>query len=165
MKKTILSDARKNSGQQIIEMAAGLLVLIPVIMGLIDIAVVLIGVNVNDTVCRDAARAAAQGNPLASPGSGSYSMDRAQAVVTQRDNQKGGYIAKIQLLTTGSDGSSVNAGTPLPDPTFGGAFTGSVSIVTQTTVKIPAYIPGVVPNQIDLKAKQVFPITYQQPAK
>lgn len=159
MTKMVLSDLRKTSGQQIVEMVAGLLVLIPVIMGLIDIAVILIGTNINDTVCRDAARAGAQGDPVDSSQSGS--LGRAKAVVAQRNNQKGGYIQEIKLV---DNESSVNPGTPLPDPVFGGSYTGNVTVVTQTSVRIPAYIPGVTPDHLDIKAKQVFPITYQKPS-
>ena len=158
-RKMVLKAPRRSSGQHIIELMAGLMALIPVIMVLIDIAIILTAVNINDSVCRDAARAAAQGDPEPTGGDPGP-IARAQAVVDQRQSQIGGYITKIELLP--APDSKVVVVTS-PDPTYGGSYTGNVTVVTKIHVKVPASLPGLVPDHVDLSSRQTFPITFQRP--
>ncbi len=140
-----------DNGQSTVELVAGLIVLVPIVLGLFDMAVVIIANQVNDSACRDAARVAASGRPTA---------DETTARATQVLKQvyhTGGYL----------EGPALVAATPLgikaPDPVFGGPYSGSVRVETKITVHLPAPLPGVLPATQEFHAREEYPVTFVEP--
>ena len=54
---------RTANGQSLAELCAGLIVCLPVLLSVIDASYIALGASINDSVCRDAVRAAASGQP------------------------------------------------------------------------------------------------------
>jgi hypothetical protein len=155
---------RKKTGQSFVELAAGLIVLIPILLALLDLAMIIIAVQVNDTVCRDAARAASSGRPADFTSSmgvqKANAMERAQGVVKRAKASSGGYIAQLNIIPSESGPTFVDPGNPGPDPNFGGAYNGSYHVTTEVTVNVPAYVPKVMEPSYTFRARQEFPITF-----
>jgi len=57
------STRHKSAGQSLIELCVGLIIFVPVVLVLVDLGVLLFGVELNDKNCRVAVRAAATGLP------------------------------------------------------------------------------------------------------
>ena len=76
-----IANRRRAKAQSLVELTDGLLVLVPIILIFFDLAVIVIGVQVNDQTCKQAARAASSGDPVSA-------NQRAQAIVA-RANQQG----------------------------------------------------------------------------
>jgi hypothetical protein len=147
------SAARTNAGQSLVELATGLIILVPVILVLVDLAVIVTAVSVNDAVCRDAARVAAAGNP-ADP---TLVKNRALQVIKEA-YKAGGYIVGPELV-----GDPDIAKTKEPTAPYGGPYEGTVTVQTKIVVKVPASIPKLTPSEVELHSKQQFPITYVMP--
>lgn len=139
-----------------IELCAGLIVLVPIVMGLVDIAFLIAAMQVNDAACRDAARAAAAGPP-------SEAVQRASAVAAATYRGQG-YIKGPTV--TSSDVSTNPTSIPDPGP-FGGPYQGTVRVKTHVQLTMPVPIPMVPqtmsPNVMEFVAQQEFPITYVKP--
>src|SRR5271157_1534729 len=68
----------RTSGSSLAELAAALVLMTPILLLMIDCLSICIGTAINDSVCRDAARAAASGPPaVASVGNRSVAMGQA----------------------------------------------------------------------------------------
>lgn len=156
---------RNKKGQSLVELAAGLLVFVPIILLLIDCGVIMLGVSTNEAACRDAARAAAEGPPaLLSSGSrtvssGQLPYKRAQRVV--KDVYAAAGLIKIdETLNIKED---IKA--PLPVAPSGGAVIGEVSVETTADVMPPFLIRVFAENgTYQFKSTQRFPYTYILPA-
>ncbi len=139
--------------QSITELLVGLIALIPVILILCDIGTLIIGSAFNSELCRDAARAAANGPPSAI--ANAEPKKRAEAVVSRKRAQCAGNISinsPILVWETVRD--------PLPAKPFGGQVDGEVTVQTSVTVHPPFLVAAIVPNGVELKAKQTYPITW-----
>ena len=140
---------RHSQGQSMVELCAGLIVLIPVIMVLVDLAIMIIAIQVNDATCRDAARAASARSPSDS--------DKTVDAIIQRVYKGGGYI-------TGPTKINVNKLNVVAPPAgVGGPYQGNIEVETQINVRLPATIPGVLPTTAKFNSKQNFPYTYVEP--
>lgn len=156
---------RKKNGQSLVELAAGLMIFVPIVLLLIDCGVIMIGVSSNEAACRDAARAAAAGPPgLMSSGAhivsaGQLPYKRAQRVI--KDVYAAGGLIKID--DTLSVKEEIKA--PLPVATSGGPVIGEVSVETTADVMPPFLIRVFVENgTYQFKSTQRFPYTYILPA-
>lgn len=157
---------RATVGQSLAELAAGMLVFIPIILLLADCAVVAIGVATNDSACRDAARAASSGPPgLLLPGtdravaSGQSPYKRAKALIN--DVYSAGGLVKI------SDTLHIKETVkgPLPEAPQGGPIIGEVTVETTATVTPPFLIRAVVHSgALEFKNTQKYPYTYVMPS-
>lgn len=156
--------SRRSRGSSIIEMVAVVVMLVPFILALIDCGMIAIGVALNDSVCRDAARAAASGPPgdttvgdNRNVGPGKNPYDRALAVVKRIYDTKLPMKVRETIKTT----ESVRA---VPPPMVGGAVDGDVSVTTTIDV-FPPFIVGAVvgPGGIPLESKHNVPFTYVVP--
>lgn len=143
----------RTAGQSLVELATGLIILVPVILVLVDLAIIVTAVSVNDAVCRDAARVAASGDP-ADP---TLIKNRALQVIKEA-YKAGGYIIGPELV-----GDPVITKTKEPTPPYGGPYEGTVSVQTKIVVKVPASIPKLTPSEVELNSRQEFPITYVMP--
>lgn len=161
-KRQILN--RKSSGSSIIEMVAVVVLLVPFILALIDCGMIVIGVAINDSVCRDAARAAASGPPgdatvgdNRSVGPGKKPHDRAIAVIKRIYDTK----LPMKVRETIKATESVRV---VPPPMVGGAIDGDVSVTTTIDVYPPFVVGAIVgPGGIPLESKHNVPFTYVVP--
>lgn len=150
---------RNGEGQQLIELAAGLIVLIPIFLIIIDLIVFFLAATLNDNACRDAARAASVVQPISADTSGTLPASspirqRANSVVTKMQHLEG-YIIGPRLVQVSLSGDFKRPTNQL----LGGNFEGSVEVRTQVDYKLPASIPGLLPAQVPLTSQQSFPLT------
>lgn len=144
---------RRNKGQSLVELGTALIIIIPLVLALLNGAFVFLGATLNDSVCRDAARAAASGPPSRiSPG---VPRERAKSVI-KRVYQSGLPMKvreTIEISETILD---------VPPDSTGGAVDGQVTVGTTIDV-YPLYtLWGAGP--LTMKAKHTVPITYVKPA-
>ena len=85
------------------ELCAGLIILVPLVLVLFDLAVIVIGVQVNDQTCRQAARAASSGDPATA-------RQRADAIIARANQQGSSMLSNFTL-----DQFIFNPGTVLTD--------------------------------------------------
>ena len=144
---------RRNHGQSAVELCAGLIVIIPIILVLFDLSVIVLGVQVNDATCREAARVASIGDPTTC-------STRAQAVVTRANNQGSSLLSNFQLISCTSSGS---AATITAMVTFGGPVSGTVAVITQVSITpfVVQIVTGTSPMQF--QSQQTYPFTYTVP--
>ena len=142
----------------------GLLVLIPIFLVLLDLAICVVAVTVNDSCCRDAARAASAGVPQDfSATVKENAKARAQAVVSHVFSSAG-YINGPTLLSASSDQTGPQ-NLVAPPQQFGGAWGGTYRVTTEIVVNLPAAIPGITPATVTFDARQEFPITRVEQAQ
>lgn len=163
-RSTVYRTTSRRRGASLAELAGALVVVIPIILIIVDLVIIAIGASINDSVCKDAARAAASGPPADNAkavdrrvrSSGSP-YERALKVVKSVYNTNIPAKVREKLLVT----ETVR---DVPPPPAGGAVDGEVSV--QTTVDIyPPFIIGlVVPDKaVTLKSKHIVPFTYVVP--
>ncbi len=156
---------RKKKGQSLAELGAGMMVFVPVILLLIDCAVIMIGVSTNEALCRDAARAASSGPPGAmssgnhTVGSSGLPYKRALAVVKDIYNLGGMVKVKETLLV------NEELHEPLPQVPQGGPVIGQVTVETTIDVFPPFLIKIFAENgTYQFKNTQSYPYTYVMPS-
>ncbi len=150
-----LRKPRRSRGQSIIELAVGLIALVPIVLVIFDLAVIVIAVQINDSTCREAARVAASGQPK-------DQQSRAQAVVNRANARVQGMLSNFQLV--GTPTSTVTQADATALGTYGGSLNGTVTVVTQVDVK--PFVVQVVYNgksPLQFRSQQTFPITYVVP--
>ncbi|MCA0314901.1 MAG: hypothetical protein LCH63_13850 [Candidatus Melainabacteria bacterium] len=145
----------KAKGQSSVELVAGLIILVPIILCLFDLAVIVIGVQINDATCREAARVASIGDPT-------DCNKRAQAIVARANAQGSSMLSNFQLQSCTSTISPAQI--TAMKANFGGPVSGTVSVVTQVDIK-PfvvhyAYSGGA---PLTFQARQTYPFTYVVP--
>ena len=162
----MFTKSRIRRGQSSIELVAGLMFLIPIILFAIDIATIFMGSTLNNSVCRDAARAAAGGPPsvliakFAMNGQPTP-QERAKAVVSRNLKSTGA----IQLDPNPVVTENVNAAS-LPSPPFGGVVNGTVTAQTSVDVYTPFLVGRVIgKTPIRLTTSQTFPYTWVMSGK
>jgi hypothetical protein len=140
------------------EMAAGLIVVIPVVLLIIDCATLYLGASMNDTICRDAARAASLGPPDSiSPGE---PKRRAEGVV-RKANKTAGAIRLDPDVTVTEDIKQV------PDAQYGGPVKGTVTVDTTVHVFPPFLLLAFLnatDKGIDFTTNQTYAYTWNRPS-
>ncbi|MBZ0185497.1 MAG: hypothetical protein K8F91_04530 [Candidatus Obscuribacterales bacterium] len=148
---------RKNKAQSTVELVVGLLVLVPLVLVLFDLAVIVLGVQVNDQTCRQAARAAASGDP-------NTALSRAQAIIDRANKQqKANSIVNRFTLVTPITFSPSSIPTDADDlaANFGGTVSGTVTV--ETIVDIYPFVVPIVysgGSAMQFRASQTYPITF-----
>lgn len=84
---------KRTSAQSLIEVVVGIVALIPVVLVLMDMGIILLGVQENEWLCRNAARAAACGPPC-------EATSRAQTIVNESNARPNSLAASNFLLDT-----------------------------------------------------------------
>lgn len=135
------------SGQSTVELIAGVIVIIPIILCLVDLSIIAQSSFKNDSICREACRAAAAGDP--------------------KDCQKNAEQEISKYNTAGGFTRFSLAGSPttqnLELPASGhGLVRGTVSVKTSASVHAPFIIGFFSPN-FTLQTEQSFPFTYTMP--
>src|ERR1700709_1580743 len=120
-------------GQSLVEVVTGLVVIIPIVLALMVFVAVIYAISLNEAACRNAARAAAAGNP-------GEAKDRAQLIIAQANSgQFNSYFAHfavvepIRSVITAQPALQIDAETDKPfNP--GGLVSGNVSVTTEVEV-------------------------------
>lgn len=154
-------------GQSIIELVIGLMVLVPIVLLIFDLAVLVLGVQQNDSICREAARVAAAGDPTKA----NDLQDRANAVVTRANNNTKGMLSNFKLISVNTNPSQAAINTQIaqwqvPPPgsgNTGGPITGTVTVDTEVDIK-PFLVKYAYNGQtLTFRSRQSFPFTYVVP--
>ncbi|MBI2812127.1 MAG: hypothetical protein HYX67_15030 [Candidatus Melainabacteria bacterium] len=153
------SSKRRNErekGQSIVELSVGLIALIPIVLVVFDLAVIVIGVQINDSTCREAARVAASGAPQ-------DQANRAKAVISRANQRAAGMLSNFKLVTDPPVSTVTQAQANNLAP-YGGALNGTVTV--QTEVEIRPFVVQAAYNgksPLIFRSQQSFPITYVVP--
>lgn len=151
---------RAANGHSLAELGAGLIVGVPLLLAGIDMGFIALGATLNDSVCRDAARAAASGPPAeqtqgvnrkVQPDRSPY--QRAVAVIKTHNptNLPLKVQDKPEVMETVHD---------VPPAEFGGAVDGELSVKTTVTIVPPFVMRMYLPEGIELASKHLVPYTY-----
>lgn len=146
------------------ELAATLIVVIPMFLVLMDLVILAIGATLNDSVCRDAARAASAGPPanhsavmnqVLAPSTAPY--QRAVAVV------KNLYCTSIPAKVRDNPDVIETLNDVPPDPA-GGAVQGEILVRTTVDVYPLFLVRAIAPCGVTFSACHTVPYTYVVPA-
>lgn len=146
---------KRYRGQSSVELVCGLIVLIPIVLVLFDLAVIVVGVQINDSTCREAARVASIGDPT-------DANKRAAAVVARANKQGSSMLSNFVLVSCTSTVTAAQV-TALK-ASFGGPVSGTVTAVTEVDIK-PFVVQYAYSGGAPLKfrATQTYPFTYVVP--
>lgn len=154
--------SKRSLAQSSIELVIGLIFLVPLILAFVDLAAVVLAVQVNDSTCREAARVASIGDPR------DWQL-RANAVIA-RANQKGSSMLSNFQLDTPNCMCTISAWQVQqlePPNGYGGTLTGVVKV--QTLVRVQPFCVKFFQfnggNPLIFKSMQVYPITFVVPNK
>ena len=130
------------------------MVLVPIVLVLFDLTVIVLGVQLNDATCREAARMASIGDPTTSDA-------RAKAVIARANKSGSSMLSNFVLLKCDSSvtASDINAMKP-----YGGPVSGTVNVSTEVDIR-PFVVHIVYQGTSPLKfqSAQTYPITYVVP--
>jgi len=128
----------KNKGQLSIELIAGLIILIPIVLFLLDVGAVVLANSINDDLAKRSARAAG-GQSTAQ-----QALDAASSVVSRTRSNP--VITRVQLDPAGFSFDTAS---------------GRVSVRTRVDVKLPVPVPGF--ENLNFRAQAVEPIVALPP--
>lgn len=150
------SISRTRRGQSLVELCVGLLVLVPIILIFFDLAVIVIGVQVNDQTCKQAARAASSGDPASA-------SQRAQAIVARANQQGSSMLSNFSLTGVIFNPATVVADAAALVP-YGGTISGTVTVNTTVDIR-PFLVPYVYSGGAPLtfRSSQAYPFTFVVP--
>jgi len=145
---------RKRKGQSLIELAVGLMALIPIVLVIFDLAVIVIGVQINDSTCREAARVAASGDPT-------DAQARAAAVVARANQRAQGMLSNFVLVNVNNTVTAAQMQALQP---YGGPVQGTVTVQTEVDIR-PFVVQFAYSGKSPLTflSQQSFPFTYVVP--
>ncbi|MBU6451787.1 MAG: hypothetical protein KGS72_08425 [Cyanobacteria bacterium REEB67] len=149
--------------QSLVEVTAGIAILLPVLLVLFDLSMLFLAVQANESICRNAARAAAAGDPL-------DATVRAQAVVNAANLSSGGALISHFWLVLPIAVVVTDRPTSQEDPLTGresnpgGPVTGTVAVSTEVDVR-PFVVYRLWGGKLPMKfrARHIFPISFTQP--
>ncbi len=146
---------RRRSGSSLVELAVGLMALIPIVLVVVDLCVIVIAVQVNEATCREAARVAATGSPM-------DAQTRAMSIIDHANTRQSGLFSDYSLVSLVSN---VNPVEFKALTLSGGPVKGTVTVQTDVAVH-PFVVQWVYQGQSPLhfRAQQTFPFTYVVPA-
>ena len=152
--------SKPQKGQSIVETVVGIIFLIPIVLFLLDIAVLVMANTANDNLAKSVARAAASAKDSSSgEGTAQAAVNAARTTAdTMAEssiiNKPGGSFLTgfcwNQDGTPNTQGTSWPSSSPQPS-------TGNVAVVTTMKVKVPVPFPFL-PSEIDFHAKAVEPV-------
>lgn len=160
---TICSEVtmRRANGSSFIELAAGLMIIIPLVLYVIDAATIYFGASMNASVGRDAARAAAAGAPSRYCRGGTSDplrpRKRAESVIARSSNPQS--IVRVEPVFLFAE----ELRPPYPIAPWGGPVKGRVVVRTTTTVNPPFKLPFV-QKIVTLNNDAEYPFTWVMPA-
>lgn len=153
-------NTRSSSAQSIVETVVGIIFLIPIVLFLLDIAVLVMASTANDNLAKSVARAAASakdtGSGLGTAPAGYNAATAAAGTFASSDLIKpssGSFLVGYcwnGMGTGDTQGTSWPSSVPQPN-------VGNVGVVTKMSVKVPVPFPFL-PDSIDFQAKAVEPV-------
>ena len=151
-----LSRPRKRLGQSIVELCAGIMVLVPIVLVLFDLTVIVLAVQLNDSTCREAARVGAIGDPDATA-----CKNRVLAVINRANKGGSSMLSKFMMVSCTNTVTPAQIAALSP---YGGPVTGTVSVVTQVDVK-PFVVHLIYAGgpALQFRSSQSYPFTYVVP--
>lgn len=149
-------NSRSRRAQSLVELCVGLLVLVPIILIFFDLAVIVIGVQVNDQTCKQAARAASSGDPVSA-------NQRAQSIVARANQQGSSMLSNFILSSVTFNPASLLTDRAALDP-YGGTVSGTVTVNTTVDIR-PFLVPYVYSGGAPLtfRSSQTYPFTFVVP--
>lgn len=141
---------RKKKGQSSVEMVAGLIFMVPIVLFLLDIGCMIVANYINDDLCNRAARAAA--NQV----NATDATDSALRVMNKLDTSQSGILQNLESMNSAGT-AAVAKGTVDYDSTN----PGHVIATTRITVKLPVPFP-VLPQTASFVARSCVPIVAQK---
>lgn len=153
----------KERGQSLIEVASGLVVLMPVLMLLIDLAVIMYGVQLNNSACHNAVQAAASGPPA-------EAYYRARAVIDLVNSRNAGTLVSNFAIKGSVEPKIESAPASYLDPFTGkmvnpgGLVVGTATVTTTVEIR-PFVIYHIYGGKLPLifTSSQSFPLRYVMP--
>lgn len=153
---------RQTKASSFIELCTGIAIIVPVIIVLFDCAILIMGVEANDSNCRMAARAAAAGPP-------EEAQIRAATVIGDK-NSAIGMVSNSQLVDPVavevlSQPESEKDIAKEKEFCLGGPVIGSTTVTTQVQIRpflVHKLYGGISP--LTFKATHTFPISYIVPS-
>lgn len=154
--------SRQSTAASLVEVTFGSVLLFFVVIILVDLGILIYGVSLNDSVCRDAARKSASGNPI-------NAESRALFLIDQINSENNGLVSHFRLVPpvkTEITGQPKLRRDPENDKLVnpGGLVTGLVTVTTQVEIT-PFALPFILGRKPPLKfqSRQTFPISYVMP--
>jgi hypothetical protein len=151
----------RKKGSSLVELGAGLIVLVPIFLYGLDYASVFLADLFNANICRDAARAAVSGPPTMYCPNGMSDANRprmrAKAVI-DRSSQTNAIIQVKPLFK-----QFENVQSPFPQAPYGGPVKGWVRIQTSANLNPPFLLPYV-DKAVVLTHEEQFPFTWVMPS-
>jgi hypothetical protein len=147
-----------------VELAAGLVICIPIFLSIIDLGFVAMGASANDSVCKEAAAAAASGPPSTTNAPSTNQLSAGQsgydlAVSTIKVHQPTRMPAQVSEEPIVSEQL-----VDVPPAEQGGAVDGEMSVITTVVISPPFLLGAYFGKQgVKLTSKHVAPFTYVVP--
>lgn len=149
------------SGQALVELCAALILFVPILLTVIDCLFVFIGASLNESICRDAAQAAAAGPPSIVAGivdPGATPKQRAQTVI------KSVYYSGLPMKVRDEVDVQENVSAQdVPPKTQGGGVGGQVTVTTTIDIYPPFVVSSISSGTVVLKSQHTVPVTYVLP--
>ncbi len=141
-------------GQSLFEVSIALFLIVPVLLLVCDLAMIVIGVQANDSTCRDAARLAASGDP-------NTAKLRALAVIARANHNMNGFVSNFSLVNLDSTVTPAQLASLNP---YGGTITGAVTVSTEVEVR-PFLVHWLYSGKqpMTFHSRQSYPFTYVVP--
>jgi TadE-like protein len=164
MIKSVCRNKRTTIGSSLVEFSVVLVVAVPIVLSVIDLGYIALGAQVNDTVARDAARAAAEGPPAGTPTESNKVLKASDEPYKRAEEVVENFYctnipAKVRDVLSVTE-SLVD----VPPNTQGGAVDGQIAVETTVDIYPPFLIGGLLDgHKITLAARHNLPYTYVVP--
>ena len=147
-RQTVKDRRRTRQGASSVELVFGLMILIPVLLILIDLGFIMVSVFSNDSLCREACRAASSTDP--------QEAKRIADQIVARANAPGSKNTCYKLVD-----EPKQSALKIPPAEQGGLIEGNVTVKTAVDVQ-PMFLVGFLygGKPITFVAEQTFPYTY-----
>lgn len=142
---------RTRAGQSAVEMVAGTIVVIPIVLFLLDIGCLIVANYINDDLCTRAARAAANQSSAAD------AKASAQRVLQKLDTSKSGILTALKSM----DATGKSESGELGFVDYDNSNPGHIVASTKISVKLPVPFPFL-PQTADFTSRSVLPIVAQK---
>lgn len=148
---------KRSVGHSLVEALCMICLLVPLFLCTLDACIFVVALNMNDAVCRNAARAASMGFPNALR----KGEPKRNALAAISKSDKGNQY--FQLLPEILVSESIRQ--PLPYPPFGGPINGEVTVVTTAKVFLPVFGTVLRQGPVEMKARKTFAYSFVLPAE
>jgi Flp pilus assembly protein TadG len=158
------SKNRKGLGTSLVEFSVVLIVTVPVVLSVIDLGYIALGAQLNDTVARDAARAAAEGPPAGVNGETNKALKASDQPYQRAENVVENFYCTNVPAKIRDTLAVTESLVDVPPNTDGGAVDGTIAVETTVDIYPPFLIGGILEgHKITLAARHNIPYTYVVP--